>query len=96
MPKHLNFYGSLLSNGDAILCNGRLESLSHVYSSTKPLTRSQADLIFKEACKRVRIKGVSTHSMRRTALTNLSNAGVPLRVIMEISGHKICRASSAI
>jgi hypothetical protein len=26
--------------------------------------------------------------MRRTALTNLSNAGVPLRVIMEISGHK--------
>jgi integrase/recombinase XerD len=55
---------------------------------TKPLTRSQADLIFKEACKRVRIKGASTHSMRRTALTNLSNAGVPLRVIMEISGHK--------
>jgi integrase/recombinase XerD len=55
---------------------------------TKPLTRSFADLIFKEACKRVRIKGASTHSMRRTALTNLSNAGVPLRVIMEISGHK--------
>jgi integrase/recombinase XerD len=55
---------------------------------TKPLTRSFADLIFKEACKRVRIKGASTHSMRRTALTNLSNGGVPLRVIMEISGHK--------
>ena len=56
--------------------------------NTKPLARSFADLIFKEACKRVRIKGASTHSMRRTALTNLSNAGVPLRVIMEISGHK--------
>jgi integrase/recombinase XerD len=56
--------------------------------NTKPLTRAQADVIFKEACKRVRIKGASTHSMRRTALTNLSNAGVPLRVIMEISGHK--------
>lgn len=55
---------------------------------TKPLTRSIADLIFKEACKRVRIKGASTHSMRRTALTNLSNAGVPLRVIMESSGDK--------
>ena len=55
--------------------------------NTKPLTRAQADVIFKEACKRVRIKGASTHSMRRTALTNLSNAGVPLRVIMEISGR---------
>ena len=57
-------------------------------SGTKPLTRAQANLIFKDACKRVRIQGASTHSMRRTALTNLSNAGVPLRVIMEISGHK--------
>jgi integrase/recombinase XerD len=56
--------------------------------NTKPLTRAASDVIFKEACKRVRIKGASTHSMRRTALTNLSNAGVPLRVIMEISGHK--------
>jgi len=32
--------------------------------------------------------GVSTHSFRRTALTSLSNAGVPLRVIQEISGHQ--------
>ena len=56
--------------------------------NTKPLTRGQADVIFKEPCKRVRIKGASTHSMRRVALTNLSNAGVPLWVIMEIPGHK--------
>jgi integrase/recombinase XerD len=56
--------------------------------NTKPLTRAQADVIFKEPCKRVRIKGASTHSMRRTALTNLSNAEGPLRIIMEISGHK--------
>jgi integrase/recombinase XerD len=34
--------------------------------------------------------------MRRTALTNLSNAGVPLRVIMEISGHKNLSSQSAI
>ncbi|MEA5452951.1 tyrosine-type recombinase/integrase [Leptolyngbya sp. CCNP1308] len=32
--------------------------------------------------------GISTHSFRRTALTNLSNAGVPLRVIQEISVHR--------
>ena len=32
--------------------------------------------------------GISTHSFRRTALTNLSNAGVPLRMIQEINGHR--------
>ncbi|MHC5831432.1 MAG: tyrosine-type recombinase/integrase, partial [Nostoc sp.] len=29
-----------------------------------------------------------THSFRRTALTQMSNAGIPLRVIQEISGHR--------
>lgn len=57
-------------------------------SKDKPLTRAMADLILKAACKRVRIRGASTHSFRRTALTNLSNANVPLRVIQEVSGHK--------
>ena len=33
------------------------------------------------------LEGVSTHSFRRTALTMMSNAGIPLRVIQEISGH---------
>lgn len=54
----------------------------------KPLTRAMADLILKDACKRVRIRGASTHSFRRTALTSMSNGNVPLRVIMEVSGHK--------
>lgn len=57
-------------------------------SGDKPLTRAMADLILKTACRRVRIRGASTHSFRRTALTNMSNANVPIRVIQEISGHK--------
>lgn len=57
-------------------------------SKNKLLTRAMADLILRDACKRVRIRGASTHSFRRTALTNLSNAGVPIRVIQEVSGHK--------
>lgn len=48
---------------------------------------SAADILQK-ACERVGIEGVSTHSFRRTALTQMSNAGIPLRVIMEISGHR--------
>ena len=46
------------------------------------------DAILKTACKRVGLVGVSSHSFRRTALTRMSNAGVPLRHIQEISGHR--------
>ncbi len=51
------------------------------------LTRFMADKILKAACDRVLLVGVSTHSFRRTALTMMSSAGIPLRVIQEISGH---------
>ena len=47
-----------------------------------------AAFIFREGCKRADIEGASTHSCRRTALTLMSNAGIPLRVIQEISGHR--------
>jgi len=47
-----------------------------------------ADGILRLACANTQLVGVSTHSFRRTALTSLSNAGVPLRVIQEISGHQ--------
>lgn len=51
------------------------------------LTRFMADKILKAACDRVGSEGISTHSFRRTALTMMSSAGIPLRVIQEISGH---------
>ncbi len=53
----------------------------------KPLTRWMADKLLRSACKRIGIEGVSTHSFRRTALTQMHNAGIPLRHIQEISGH---------
>ncbi|NEO17096.1 site-specific integrase [Moorena sp. SIO3F7] len=52
------------------------------------MTPDAASWILREACERVGIEAVSTHSFRRTALTQLSNAGIPLRVIQEISGHQ--------
>lgn len=51
------------------------------------LTRFAADKILRAACERVGLEGVSTHSFRRTALTMMSSAGIPLRHIQEISGH---------
>jgi integrase/recombinase XerD len=47
-----------------------------------------AAAILKTALTSIGIEGASTHSFRRTALTRLSNAGVPLRVIQEVSGHE--------
>ncbi|NEO33480.1 MAG: phage integrase family protein [Symploca sp. SIO3C6] len=52
------------------------------------LHRDSACLILKRACERTGIDGISTHSFRRTALTLMSNAHIPLRVIQEISGHR--------
>ncbi|WP_250126568.1 site-specific integrase [Chroococcidiopsis sp. CCMEE 29] len=52
------------------------------------LTRFMADKILRDACLRIGLVGVSTHSFRRrTSLTIMSSAGIPLRVIQEISGH---------
>jgi integrase/recombinase XerD len=51
-----------------------------------------ADAILREACEQVGLEGVSTHSFRRTALTLMSSAGVPLRMIQEISGHRSLQA----
>ena len=47
-----------------------------------------ASRILREAFDKVGIEGASTHSFRRTALTVMSNAGIPLRVIQEVSGHR--------
>ena len=44
--------------------------------------------ILREACQRVGIEGASTHSFRRTALTMMSDAGIPLRIVQEVSGHR--------
>jgi integrase/recombinase XerD len=44
--------------------------------------------ILRQAFENVGIEGASTHSFRRTALTMMSNAGHPLRVIQEVSGHR--------
>ena len=49
--------------------------------------RIRAHHILTEAFDSVNIEGASTHSMRRTCLTNMSRAGIPLRTIQEISGH---------
>ena len=52
------------------------------------ISEDSAARILRQACHRVGVEGASTHSFRRTALTQMSNAGIPLRVIQELSGHR--------
>ncbi|MDY6936898.1 MAG: site-specific integrase [Cyanobacteriota bacterium] len=47
-----------------------------------------ASWVVRTACERIGLEGVSTHSFRRTSLSLMSNAGIPLRVIQEVSGHR--------
>jgi integrase/recombinase XerD len=49
--------------------------------------RVRAHNILTAAFTDLGVEGASTHSMRRTCLTHMSRAGIPLRTIQEISGH---------
>jgi integrase/recombinase XerD len=51
------------------------------------MVRGQAHNILTKAFALLKEEGAKTHSMRRTFLTNLSRAGIPLRTIQEMSGH---------
>ena len=52
------------------------------------INSESASRILRETCEAIGFEGISTHSFRRTALTQMSNAGIPLRVIQKISGHR--------
>jgi len=56
------------------------------------LNPRSADAILRDALQRVGIEGASTHSFRRTAITHMHNARVPIKHIQTISGHKTLSA----
>jgi len=52
------------------------------------MKRQSYDRVLKRTLQELGIKGASSHSMRRSSLTKLADAGTPLRHIMEVSGHQ--------
>jgi integrase/recombinase XerD len=50
-----------------------------------------ASHILQDACQRVGLSGVSTHSFRRSTITAMHRAGVGLKTIQSISGHASLR-----
>jgi integrase/recombinase XerD len=51
------------------------------------LSRARAHQVLAAVFDTLKLDGASTHSMRRSCLTYLSRAGIPLRTIQDISGH---------
>ena len=86
LEKILNDYIDSIASPGEYLFPGRFK--------TKPLTTAYADLVLREACQKLGLKGISTHSFRRTALTRMHSQGVPLRTIQRISGHSSLAALS--
>lgn len=75
----------------AVLAQVELPTTGYLFpgrSGERAITRQACDKALRKVCDRIALKGHSTHSFRRTTLTQLSNSQVPLRVIQEISGHK--------
>lgn len=78
------------------------ELLSHYHSSKSylfpgrhgrgHLNLRSADAILRQVFLALGIEGASTHSFRRTAITQMHNAGVPIKHIQEISGHRTLAA----
>lgn len=54
---------------------------------SKHAMRRYVERLLRAACEKLGHNGVSTHSFRRPALTTASEAGIPVRHIMELSGH---------
>ncbi|MDX2244550.1 MAG: tyrosine-type recombinase/integrase [Leptolyngbyaceae cyanobacterium bins.302] len=51
------------------------------------ITRQAFDHALRETCDYLGFQGVSTHSFRRSSITALHYAGVPLKTIQKRSGH---------
>ena len=56
-------------------------------SGTSHLSFKTADKNLRWVCDYCGFYGISTHSFRRTAMTNLYKAGIPLTVIQNFTGH---------
>lgn len=57
-----------------------------------PLTVRAAQLRITAMAEEAGITGVSSHSLRRSALTAAHQAGLPLRAVAQISGHESLRS----
>lgn len=77
---------------DLVKSINKLESENEFLFSGKDgkshLTRWAADKVLRNVCNKVGLQGYSSHSFRRTFITNLAKKNVHIKLIMNCSGHK--------
>ena len=58
------------------------------HPTRQPLSIRAGQLAISKLARSVGLAGVSSHSLRRSALTAAHQAGLPLRALAELSGHQ--------
>jgi integrase len=68
--------------------NGVLEMSKYIFHRGDGQPIVNFDRSWKTACKLAGLAGILYHDCRRSAVKNLTDAGVPRRLAMKVSGHK--------
>ena len=85
LRKELELYTRLIGNANI---NPALKFFYSQKSNSDGFTANTLTQFFHYLYKRAGIDGASSHSGRRTFITNLATKGVGVRVLMSLAGHK--------
>jgi integrase/recombinase XerD len=85
LRKELELYTRLMSNANV---NPALKFFYSQKRTSNGFTSNTLTQFFHYLYKRAGIDGASSHSGRRTFITNLATKGVGVRVLMSLAGHK--------
>lgn len=75
----------------AILFQAQLPSEGYLFPSPRQagyLSRQGLAKELKEVCEALELRGVGTHSFRRSLATSLHRKGIPIKTIASITGHE--------
>jgi integrase/recombinase XerD len=76
------------SRSRSVLLNERMKAEMAAYIQTIKVRDPKQALIVNGIYKQAGVDGASSHSGRRTFLTNLAEKGVSVRVMMALAGHR--------
>ncbi|MBN8562470.1 MULTISPECIES: tyrosine-type recombinase/integrase [unclassified Leptolyngbya] len=74
-----------------ILTGANLPTKGYLFPSNRSagyITRQALDKELREVCEALELRGVGTHSFRRSLATSLHGKGVPIKTIASITGHE--------
>ena len=74
-----------------ILSDAKLPSKGYLFPSSRQagyLSRQGLAKELKEVCEALELRGVGTHSFRRSLATSLHGKGIPIKTIAAITGHE--------